>query len=120
MALFGGSKSNVTNLTETQNTGFSEIGGPAVAVQGEGNTIALQQTDLGAIRSAQAIAERSLEQVELAGGRTAETVSEAVRAVAESGRAETENITREALRYGAYAALGLGLFWMVARVWGKG
>lgn len=117
MALFGGSKSNVSNIVETQNAGFSEIAGPAVAIQGEGNAVTL--TDQGALAVAQSIVDRALEQVELAGARTAQTVSQSVAAVAEAGRAETENITRDALRYATYAAVAIAALYALGRIFGK-
>ena len=90
MGLFSSSKSSTTNITETQNVGFSEIGGPAVAIQGEGNTV--QLTDQGALAVAQSIAEDSFDQVEIAGRNAVQSIGQAVEAVAESNREESENL----------------------------
>ena len=90
MGLFSSSRSSTTNQIRTQNAGFSEIGGPAVAIQGPGNRVTL--TDQGALDLASDIASGAFEQVELAGSRAGRAVSDAVEAVAESNREETENV----------------------------
>ena len=90
MGIFGGSKSYTTVDTRTQNVGFSEIGGPAIALQGSGNSIML--TDQGALQVAGDIAAQAFDQVELAGKNAVAAVSQAVEAVAESSREESENL----------------------------
>lgn len=105
MGLFSSkSKSTTTNYTTTQNAGFSEIGGSALALQGSNNAVSF--SDQGAIQAATDIATQSLRQVELAGSNTRATVGEAVKAVTESARAETENIVLTAVKWGAIAFIG--------------
>lgn len=111
MGLFSSSKSSTTNLTETQNTGFSDISGQALALQGEGNVVTF--TDQGAVKFAGQVADRSFDAIEQSAKLSADSVSEAVSAVAESAREESENIignfkTLAIVGIIAYAAVSFG------------
>lgn len=110
------SKSSTT--TTTQNAGFSEIGGSATSLNITGGgkksrqDISVNMLDGGAIKDSFAFASgvtgEALKQVELAGTRASSALTEAVKAVSESNRAETENVWREALKWGVIALLGWG------------
>lgn len=115
MGLFGGSKSkssSTSNVT-SQSGGFSEIAGNAVQVQGSGHSIAL--LDQGAIEKAFSFAEQVATQVTNVGR---DTTSQALTAVAESRKAESENVTSKAIVYGSYAAIALAVAWAI-RGWAK-
>ena len=90
MGLFSSSKSSTTNLTTTQNTGFSDVTGQALALQGEGNVVNL--TDQGALKVANDIAAQAFDQVDLVNSRASSSIAQAVEAVAESAREESENL----------------------------
>lgn len=106
MGLFGGDSTSVTApTTTTQNAGFSEVSGPAVAIQGEGNRVSV--TDQGAIDAARDIATRSLTSVERAGANQAAVVKDAIASAAESSREGVENIAVTGIKYGA---LALGVY----------
>ncbi len=90
MGLFSSSKSSTSNITTTQNTGFSDVSGPAIAIQGEGNTLNL--TDQGALDVASRIAEQSFDAIDVSQANAAEAIGQAVEAVAESAREESENL----------------------------
>lgn len=87
---FFDSKSTTTNETTTQNTGFSDIGGSAVAIQGTGNRV--QFTDQGALKLAGQIADRSFNQVELSNKSAFQGIAQAVDAVSTAAAEESENI----------------------------
>ncbi len=110
MGLFGGSKSYTSVDTRTQNVGFSDIGGPALALQGSGNTIML--TDQGALKVAGDIAAQAFGSIDMASKRAAAGIAQAVEAVAESNREESENIVGNVK---TVAILGV-LAWVVISV----
>ncbi len=110
------SDSEVTNRTETQNAGFSEIRGPALALHGTGNL--LEFTDAGAIEAGREVALAGLEQVELAGQRTSRTVGRAVEAVSESAREETENLVGDMKTVAVYAIVGYLAAVVIRQWWG--
>jgi len=118
---FGGggkeSRTTTTNTTIAQEAGFSEISGQALSVQGDSNQVTL--SDFGAISAARDIASESLRQVELAGSNTASTVSKAVQAVAESSRAETENIVIQGAKWAALAVMVFAAAWALKGFAGK-
>lgn len=118
MGLFS-SKSSSATTTTNQNAGFSEIGGSAVSLnvsgasgKGSRQDTTINMLDGGALKSAfdfsTGITGEALKQVELAGTRSSAALTEAVKAVSESNRAETENVWREALKWGVIALLGWG------------
>lgn len=118
MGFFDSKSSSTTNATD-QNAGFSEIGGSAVSVnvsgasgKGAHQATTVNMLDGGAIKDSFAFASgvtgEALKQVELAGTRASSALTEAVKAVSESNRAETENVWREALKWGVIALLGWG------------
>ena len=105
MGLFSSSKSKSSSKTyvntTTQNAGFSEVAGPAISSQGEGNSIAgngnigfrgnsnnINVLDGGAIA-------RAFDFAENANTAAQGSVRESVAAVTESARAETENIASQ-------------------------
>lgn len=110
MGLFSSSKSKSkkTNITNTQNTGFSEVSGSASAIQGTGNRISADQMGVDGNQSSVikgsrnqvnyldgGAIERAFKFAETASGQAAATVSESVAAVNESARAETENVANQ-------------------------
>lgn len=110
MGLFGGSKSYTTVDTRTQNVGFSDIGGPALALQGSGNTIML--TDQGALKVAGDIVAQAFASMDMSSKQAAAGVAQAVEAVAESARDESENLVGN---FKTLAIVGV-IAWAVVRL----
>lgn len=102
------SKSTTNVSTTTQNAGFSEIGGNAVAVQGSGNNI--QLLDQGAVEKAFSFAESVSS---LANASTKGIVEQSIAAVADSRKTESENISGKAITYFAYAAIAGAIAWAI-------
>ena len=106
MGLFGGG--NSSSSTSTQSSGFSQIGGPALQVQGSGNNVRF--IDPGALKAATNIALASLQQVEVAGQNSSNTVSQAVGAVSQAAQGQTNTLIDTALKWAAIVALGYFAF----------
>lgn len=100
------SKTSVT--TTTQNSGFSEIAGNAVAVQGSGNNISM--LDGGAIEKAFSFAESVSSS---ANNATKGIVEQSIAAVADSRKTESENVSGKAVTYFAYVAIAAAVAWAV-------
>ena len=119
MGIFGGSSKSSSNTTNNS-SGFSEIAGQAVVVQGSGNTVSL--SDHGAINSAFGFAGEALKYSETIGSQAVrdagQAVGAAMQAVSESRKSESENVASRALPYLMYAALALAGAWAVRGVWG--
>lgn len=112
----GNSSSSSKKETTTQNTGFSEISGQALAIQGSGN--AVNFLDQGAIAGAFDFAKDALKFSETVNAQGAGLVSSAVGAVADSRKSESENISGKAITYISYAGIAFAAAWAI-RGWAK-
>lgn len=129
-----GSSSRASSSQVSQGQGFSEIAGPATAINlnisaGKKSSVnpIINLTDQGAVRAAQGIAERSVQQVETLGVGLADLIgqafsasqaatSQAIGAAVESQRGEVENLGLAVAKWGALAAA----VYFAARAFGKG
>ena len=114
MSFFGGSNksSTTTNVTTTTaNSSFSEVAGPANAIQGSNNTV--NQLDGGAIKDALAFAANAgagaNQFAESVNSAAMNQTAAALDAVAASRKAESENITSKLITYGSYVAIALAV-----------
>lgn len=130
------SKTTVETTSTAQNTGFSEIGGPATSVNlvfggkykvGKGGAFSpiVNLTDQGALKAAVDLSNQSIHGIELLGGRLQDTLkdalaaitgqnTQAIEAVGAANRTELENIGLTAIKWGAL----LGGGYLLARAMG--
>ncbi len=108
MGLFGGGNSSSTTRTTTQDAGFSQVSGPALALQGTGNNI--QFVDQGAIKAATTIATQALGNVEIAGQQASQTTSQAVAAVSQAAAGQTDTLITTGLKWAAIIAIAYFAF----------
>lgn len=101
MGLFSSSKSKTSKITNTQNAGFSEVTGPALNIQGDSNAVSV--LDGGAIAQSFDFAKESLDFSESAVNAVSSGAKESIKAITETARQETENITIQAMKFGLYA-----------------
>ena len=114
MSLFGGGKkSSTTTTVNTQNAGFSEVAGSAVAVQGSNNTIT--PTDFQAVGRSFDFADNVIGSVEQLGSQfaanTQKVTDSAIRGIQEANKSETRGLLTDAA---FWAVAGLGM-WLLAK-----
>ena len=103
MGLFGGGNSSSSTRTTTQSTGFSQVSGPALAMQGTGNTVSF--IDPGALTAAQNIAGEALNANQLATNNASSIVSQAMQSVQAASQSQTQSLMSEGMKWGAIVAL---------------
>lgn len=113
--------------TTSQNSGFSEIAGPATSLNvnaggGKGSSTVINALDGGAVDGALRFAgdalEKSLRQVEIAGSSSAGLVGSALKSVAESARSETENVLIQGGKWVVIAVIAVAGFFALGKLKG--
>lgn len=113
MGLFGGGNSSSSTTTTSQSSGFSQITGPALALQGTGNQITF--TDQGALKVAENIAGEALSSAQLAGQNQTNAFTQAISAIQQASQGQAQSIALTAIKWGGLALLAYFAFRLVAK-----